>query len=583
MAKKESAEWKQDAARAERKDRLARLKGSDGQKKKIESRSVGKKIALISVAVIVVLALAVWLIASTGFLPRHAKALSVNGKKVTAAEVNMFFGNYTASQQWGLAFTDEFQATLKMPSQRVPGNTLRDDVINASMPGVVFATAMLNDMEKTGFKLTDEQQKEIDDTLENLDTQISQLALQSGTTLAGFLKMYFGPGVNMKILKQDFVNSMMLTYYNEYIAEQADLSESKISQYYEEHKDEFDLYTYNVYQFKLVVKEDATAEEKAEALQKLKDDAQAALKALDNHSFIEAVKLHVSEDEAKKLTDTPSSVVKKEMLGSNVSGEIGTFLKDASRKLDDAKVLEGAETMTLIRFIRRDVNNKRPFYSVRHILIANDENPDVPKMTDEGLKAEAERILGEYKAGAMTEESFGELAKKYSKDPGSASSGGLYADMDEALQERLAAEFREWFLEAGRKPGDTGIIKTTFGYHIMYFVEHSDEKAQDKAIKDVLKDEYIDAWGDRVYAEAKVEYHSFGMKFVGKLEFFDALFGSAPVIIEPTTVPTEPTTVPTESATAPTEPAATSETAESTPSTVDATAAESESTGTTTP
>lgn len=538
MAKKESTEWKQDVARAERKDRLARLKDSDGQKKKIESHSIGKKIALASVAVVVVLAIVVWIIAGTGLLTRNVRAMTINGKKVSAAEVNMFFGNYTASAQYGLAFTEEFQDVLKQPSQMNPTNTFRDDFINAVIPGVVFASAMLQDMEKTGFKLTEEQQKEIDDTLENLDAQITQIALQSGTTLASFLKMYFGPGVNMKILKHDFVNSMMLSYYNQHLAEQADLSEAKISQYYEEHKDDLDLFTYNVYQFTLNVEEDATADEKEEALKKLKDDAHAALEALKKNSFVNAVKKYVSEDEAKKLTDNPNSVVKKEVLGSEVLGQVGTFIKDAARELDDAKIIEGVETMTLVRFIRREANSKRPFYSVRHILIADDEDPDAPELTDEELKAEAERILKEYKAGAMTEDSFAELAKKYSKDPGSAAQGGLYADMDEDLQARLAEEFREWFQKAGRKPGDTGIVKTMFGYHIMYFVERSEEKAQDRAIKEILKDVFVEEWGDRVYDEAKVEYHPFGMKFVGKLRFFDALFGSVPVLPDLTPKPT---------------------------------------------
>jgi hypothetical protein len=77
-----------------------------------------------------------------------------------------------------------------------------------------------------------------------------------------------------------------------------------------------------------------------------------------------------------------------------------------------------------------------------------------------------------------------------------------------------------------------------FGYHIMYFVERSDEKAQDRAIKEILKDVFVEEWGDRVYDEAKVEYHPFGMKFVGKLRFFDALFGSVPVLPDLTPKPT---------------------------------------------
>ncbi|HHW93660.1 MAG TPA: hypothetical protein GX734_04110 [Clostridiaceae bacterium] len=539
MVKKESKEWKQDAARAERKERLARLKGSDGQKKKIEARSTGKKVALAVVAIIVVFAIAIWVIASTGLLTRYSRALTVNGRKVTAGEVNIYFGNYTASQQWGMAFTEEFQDMIDETLQASSSITLRDSLINSVIPGVVYAIALIDDMEKSDFELTEEQQQEIDVMLESMESQMTQLALQNGTTLSGFLKKNFGPGVNLKMVKQFFTNSLMLSYYSEYLAEQADLSEAAISQYYDEHKDELDLFTFNYYQFQLDVGEDATEDEKVEALLKLKADAGGALAELENSSFVEAVKKFISEDDAKKLEENRDSVLQESVLGRDLTGQIGEFLKDPARKPNDAKVIEGPDSMTLIYFLSREKDNSRPFYSVRHILIANDqdEEPDTPKLTDEELKKEADRVLAEYTAGPMTEESFGELAKKYSKDMGSATRGGLYADMDEQYQEGLVKEFRDWFRESPRKPGETGIVKTTFGYHIMYFVEHSDEKAVDKTIKDVLKNNYVNEWNDRVNKSAEVERHAFGMKFVGKLHFFDSLFGKVPELPEPVTSP----------------------------------------------
>ena len=38
----------------------------------------------------------------------------------------------------------------------------------------------------------------------------------------------------------------------------------------------------------------------------------------------------------------------------------------------------------------------------------------------------------------------------------------------------MADEFDAWCFEDGRKPGDTGMVKTTLGYHIMYFVDTTD-------------------------------------------------------------------------------------------------------------
>ena len=34
----------------------------------------------------------------------------------------------------------------------------------------------------------------------------------------------------------------------------------------------------------------------------------------------------------------------------------------------------------------------------------------------------------------------------------------------------MVAEFNDWIFDAARAEGDSGIVKTDYGYHIMYFV-----------------------------------------------------------------------------------------------------------------
>ena len=83
--------------------------------------------------------------------------------------------------------------------------------------------------------------------------------------------------------------------------------------------------------------------------------------------------------------------------------------------------------------------------------------------------AEAERILEEWKSGEATEESFAALVPVYTEDPGSASTGGLYEDINPTSS--YVENFLAWAVDMTRMPGDTGIVQTEYGYHIMYFVE----------------------------------------------------------------------------------------------------------------
>lgn len=117
--------------------------------------------------------------------------------------------------------------------------------------------------------------------------------------------------------------------------------------------------------------------------------------------------------------------------------------------------------------------------SVRHILIqpeggTTDENNVVTYSDEEkaAAYAEAERILEEWKAGDATAESFGELANTYSKDGGSNTTGGLYEGIN--IDANYVEQFRAWAVDATRQPGDTAIVETEFGYHIMYFVSGED-------------------------------------------------------------------------------------------------------------
>lgn len=122
------------------------------------------------------------------------------------------------------------------------------------------------------------------------------------------------------------------------------------------------------------------------------------------------------------------------------------------------------------------IKNDMKLVNVRHILITLDgitdkSTEDQKKKADEDAKAAAEKLLKEWKDGEATAESFGELANKHSKDGGSNTNGGLYEDVYPGW---AVKEFNAWCFDAERKAGDTGIVKTDNGYHVIY-LESFDE------------------------------------------------------------------------------------------------------------
>jgi len=109
----------------------------------------------------------------------------------------------------------------------------------------------------------------------------------------------------------------------------------------------------------------------------------------------------------------------------------------------------------------------------RHILIKVDAGADAK--TDAAAKAKAEDILKQIKAGG----NFADLAKKYSDDPGSKDSGG---ELPFAQHGTMVPEFDKAIFS--QKIGDTEIVKSQFGYHIVQVEERKPAHAQD--ISEVL-------------------------------------------------------------------------------------------------
>lgn len=109
-----------------------------------------------------------------------------------------------------------------------------------------------------------------------------------------------------------------------------------------------------------------------------------------------------------------------------------------------------------------------PNIDIRHILIVPEETDEEGNYTDaawETAQAKAEELLLQWRTGEATEDSFAALATENSAD-GSASQGGLITDV---YPGQMVDEFDAWCFDEARKPGDVDIVRTQFGYHIMFF------------------------------------------------------------------------------------------------------------------
>ena len=119
------------------------------------------------------------------------------------------------------------------------------------------------------------------------------------------------------------------------------------------------------------------------------------------------------------------------------------------------------------------------YYDVRHILIepeggetAEDGTTTYTDAQWEACRIEAQALLDQWKAANGTEDDFAALATEHSGDIGSQQNGGLYANLTK--ETNFVTEFKDWYMDENRKSGDTGLVKSSHGYHIMFFVDSRD-------------------------------------------------------------------------------------------------------------
>ena len=142
------------------------------------------------------------------------------------------------------------------------------------------------------------------------------------------------------------------------------------------------------------------------------------------------------------------------------------------------------------------------YVDIRHILLTPEEGTVAAdgKVTASeeawaACEAEAEQLLKDWqKDRRCSEYTFGEVAVKRSKDTGTALDGGIYRQISKGqLMDALDA----WCFDPARQAGETTVIQSEYGVHILYFAK-SEEISYAEAV-----DDYYRLQQEDILAQAK--------------------------------------------------------------------------------
>ncbi len=406
----------------------------------------------------------------------------------------------------------------------------------AAIQRMLYAEATSEEAKKAGFEITDLIEKEIAAEIDTAMEQFITNAQEQDYSIDNYISKSCGEGLTEKsyreLLNRDLLVDRYLTWYQENIAETT--TDADVKEYYEKNRADFDLADARLFAISY-----AKAEEGADSKDPTYTKSEAKKlatefknKITDEASFVELAKEYALPSQADSYKED-SATLAKNLAKSSISAsaeKVAEWLFDDVRKTGDITVIdeEDSEAYYIIYVVSPAApDRKTAGADVRHILVEaattgedSEGNPvDLPedKVEENFKKAkeEAEKILKEWKDGKATEESFAALATGKTDDTGSKDTGGLYEDITSTSS--YVPEFLDWALDT-HKVGDTGIIKTDYGYHIMYFVGADKTQKWESDVRSAIASEGFTTYSTELYDEVaeKIEKTEFIMNYFVK-------------------------------------------------------------------
>ena len=501
---------------------------------------------VIAAAVLVaVIASFVW---RSDFIPKTTTAATIDGEKYTAAEVEYYYQtayrnfvtnsqysyflsylglntnatlksqsiNSTAAAMLGIELPDADAESAEADSEADPlaptGMTWHDYFLDEALDNMRVIQTALKAAEAEGFQYPAGVQVQYDDNMDALKA----VAAASGISVSQYLKGNFGAGVTEKVYGEQLMRVLRYSAYADAYQDSLTYSDSELEEAYGADRNTYDHVSYEVVSFSGAA--ESTTDDEGNTVEPTEEEAAAALEAAQD---LAQTVLDGFQDggDLEELANENDGTYSKNENGTYSAGSVmSEWLYDSARKSGDASTLADGTVQYVVVFHDR-FRDENPTIDIRHILvplgsgsIAEGEEgyEDEQAQLKADAHAKAEELLAQWQSGEATEDSFAALALKESTD-GSKYDGGLYT---EVYQGQMVTEFNDWCFDAARQSGDTGVVDTQYGSHVMYFSGVNAARWQTQVAANLRTEAYT-AWEEDLVKDVTVQRSESGLKHIG--------------------------------------------------------------------
>ncbi|MDD6265795.1 MAG: peptidylprolyl isomerase [Clostridia bacterium] len=390
------------------------------------------------------------------------------------------FYQFYQSNYYAMVYYYSFDPSKSLSSQyydQENGTTWHQYFLESAANTAMQNLYLAEDAYEAGVKLGDEDKKIIDDALSNLEAE----GKENNMDLETYIHYLYG-NINEESVRKAMELAQLANKQNQLLVESFGITTQDCEAYYTENKTLFDKVDFRSYDIQADVTDDMTDEQLQAAYAKAEATAKDIASAASEEEFIAKIYSYMLEKNA--ILDTPldeetvmNNAKSTETVGNKYTdgGEMDTWLYDSSRKVGDTTVISSKEGTYTPYFItatsyRDDYNT----VNVRHILVKSTSNDDEAKQA--AAKETADELQAKWNESDKTIDAFEKLSEEYNED-----SSSLYENVKKG---DMVTEFNDWIFAQGRKSGDCEMVKTQYGYHLIYFVDNGDvaweSEAKDK-------------------------------------------------------------------------------------------------------
>lgn len=510
---------KAEQYRDERKARIAKSAKKNAhsmEKRNTAKKVVGKVISIVLCAVIV-LGIVGFSLNYYGALQRVIKIGGVGSEQpVTIAEYEYFYMRaynqvryqaqyyqyyYQTSMGYDTSLSPEDQTQTTKDAQ---GNeiTWAEKLHNDTLELIQLHKAYYNEAVKMGLKLTKADEAFIDKQIDGLRDEAKNAGSNSNSSsnekkvtysLNAYLRKVYGGSINERFLRKELKIQVLaqkyLTQKTNDIA--AGYDQAEIDKAYKDATSTYDFVTFRAYTFKTteLTKENNETDAQLKARQtkadaEVKKNANDFYNAVTNEATFAAKAKELNKDTADYNVDEETKYsMLQDSIKSAFSEDAAKWLFDSSTKTGSKKLFSDETNGKYIVVLAVKAPHQEQTITARHILLSTKDQNSQQDLSEEEIakkKTQAEDILKKFNEGDKSEDSFAALANEYTEDSGSSSNGGLY---EHVYPGQMVTEFNDWCFDANRKAGDVEMVKTDYGYHIIYFVAKDGKDYYDSAIR----------------------------------------------------------------------------------------------------